>query len=774
MIKKRILIFILAVMLMIPYSGMFTMNMAGAATLSAPKQFLVQAYQNYNVLYWKNNDTESFIYTIIERAVDQGEFYPIAYVDKKLETYRDMSVTNGHVYRYRARTYTSDSFSPYTPVVEAVTLYPSNFRIAGVYVGQIDMEWTYPDLLLKRVPDYYTIIERREYGNSSWQVIATLPITETAYRDTDITTNMRYYYRIRVQYAKDRHSSYYPSEYGLGTDTAFPLNTPLWGYGTIDGRIRLEWDTQNNYGGSAYLERQTDSGDFSVLAGNYQNSSYFVDFGAIKGNTYTYRLRMRSKNGIYSVYTDEISVTAEYVPVPADLTAAAYDSEKIILSWYYPFDDETGFELWRKAEAGKWEKVALIPKNTDTFADYSATAGVTYSYKIRAVRGDKAFSAFSTETKIVNMYPENPGQIISYINNGILFIFSEKPAPDNTTYTLEYRRDMNSPWQRIIHADNQYVTAKLYVDGIKGYYFRIRANTGGLETIGPEFYFSGTAPETPGNLEVLHTGYNRVVLTWEDLSNAEDGYYIYRSVRNPDGSVTRTVAGSAGKDAQSFVDSAPPEGSNVYYEVTAYNISGESKAAGISVKVPAKVNYTDLAQYQWALDAIYTLQGLGVFEDSTGRLFDPGNVVSRGELARFIIKSFNIPYGYSGLRPPADITPKHIYYEDVMTAVDLGLLHPDANGNVYPNRAVTRLDVLIMLNGALGYAGMPAVRHDTGILERFSDYSHVSREEADIIASFVGEGIISGKNGQLSLQSYSTKAETAAFIYRTLKRYKLI
>jgi len=762
----------MAALLLISYSGILTLNTAGAATLSAPKQFRVQVFQTYNVLSWTNNVSESFLYTIIERATDQGEFIPIVYLDKSYTSYTDRSVLNGHVYRYRARTYTKDSLSPYTPVVEATILYPTSFMIGGVYVGQVDLEWSYPDLPLQRIPDYNTVIERREYNSSSWKVIATLPITETTFRDKDVSANSYYYYRIRVKYASDRYSAYFPSDYGTLTDTAFPLNTPLWGYGLSDGTIRLEWDTTNAGGGTAVIEKQNEAGDFVFL--QETNLSYIVDTNVLKGKTYTYRLRMRSTTGKYSEYTDEISITAEQVPAPADLTAAAYDSEKIILSWYYPFDDETGFEIWRKAEAGKWEKVALVPKNSDVFADYSAILGVTYAYRIRAVRGDKVFSAFSSETSIANMFPESPGQILSYIENSVLFIFSEKPAPVNTTYTLEYRRDINSPWQRLINVENQYLTVKLNTEGVKGNYFRIRANIGGLETIGPEMYFSGTAPEAPGDLKVRHVGYSRVVLTWEDRSDTEDGYYIYRSVKNADGSIKKTLAGSAEKDAESYIDSSPPAGSDVYYEVTAYNISGESKAANISVKTPARVNYTDLGRYQWALDAIYTLQGLGAFDDSPNRLFDPENVVSRGQLARMIIKSFNIPYGYSGLRPPADITPKHMYYEDIMTALNLGILHPDADGNVYPNRAVTRRDVLVMLNGALGNAGLSLVLHDKGILERFSDYGKVIPEEADIIASFIGESIISGKNGQLSLQTYSTKAETSAFIYRTLKRYKLI
>src|SRR5690606_14733556 len=115
------------------------------------------------------------------------------------------------------------------------------------------------------------------------------------------------------------------------------------------------------------------------------------------------------------------------------------------------------------------------------------------------------------------------------------------------------------------------------------------------------------------------------------------------------------------------------------------------------------------------------------------------------------------------------------YYKDLMTAVRLGLLHPDENGNIYPNKSVTRREILHMLNGALGNRGLSLITYETNVLERFSEFSLVAPEEANIMASFVGADIITGKSGQqLSLQTYATKVEAAAFIYRTLTRYKLI
>lgn len=770
--ENRIILFLIAI-LIIPYACLSSINPVSALTLSAPGNLKVEAYQYHNILTWTNNITEPYTYTMIERATDQGDFYPVTYLHKEINTYKDLSVSNGHVYRYRARTYTGATMSPYTQEVEAITLYPTDFRIANVHPKQVDLEWTYPALSLIRTPDYKILIERRPQSNSIWTLIATIPATETIYRDTSVSDTTNYYYRIKVQYGKDRYSDYIPYESGINTITAYPLTTPLWGYGMTDGRIRLKWDMSLSNGGSVFLERKLPTGEFITLTNSYTNN--YIDIASMAGETYTYRLHMRSNNGIDSVYTDEITVTAEPVPVPADLTATAYDGEKIVLSWYYPYEDETGFEIWRKSEFGKWEPIAVVPKNTEIYSDFSSINGITYSYRVRAVRGDSSFSDFTPDSKIINMFPDSPGEVICYVNEGILFIYSKNTAPDNTAYTLEYRKDINSQWESLRTATNRVLIAHLGVSAYSEYYLRIRANIGGLETVGPELHFFGSAPDAPRSLQAQHIGYKRVSLVWEDTTEKEEGYNIYRSVRNADGTLKRTLIGSVGKDTENYIDSSPVEGGHVYYEVVAYNISGESGAAGLSVKIPIRTVYKDIAQYQWAHDSIYTLQGFGSFEDASNGYFNPQNVVTRGQLARMIIKSFNISYDNSGLLPPNDVTPIHIYYKDLMTAVKSGILHPDADGKIYPNRAVTRQEILLMLNGALGSKGLTLVSHDIQTLERFNDYSQIEPDELSIIASFVGEMIITGKSGQvLSLKTNTTRVEAAAFIYRTLTRYKLL
>lgn len=745
---------------------------AAAATFPGPGSFKAYASYNYIKLTW-NNPSESFSYTVIERRTDQDSFYPLVTLNQSITSYNDYDILNGHIYTYRARTYYyNGNYSSYTQEVKIVYLYSTNLQITGAFSDHIDLEWSVPALPAAEIPDYKTIVERCKLYSTTWEQIASLPVSETYYRDTNVDPDTTYYYRIRTQFGTDNYSPYYPYSGGLSTRTLVPLTTNLWAHAIATDKIKLEWDASYIGDGNVVVEKYDSySGFVTIYTGT---DDYYIDRNVTQGRTYTYRLCLISRNGYRSEYTEEVSLNAEPLPTVTGFEAKAISFDCVALSWVYPYDDETGFEIWRKSDF-TWKLIAKVPRNTLDFYDYSAETGKTYEYRIRALRGTTAFSSFAHADNVINRYPGSPGEPVFILNQGYVTIYSKNKVPIDQVYTLEYRKNLNSPWEVMKSANTGTLTVWLPFSSQTEYYFRIRANLGNLETVGPEIHFCGSPPDTPKNLQVQHLGYNRVTLIWEDMTDKEEGYYIYRSVRKADGSLERTLAGSVGKDMESFTDSSPPAGSNVYYEAVAFNFSGESKAVGISVRIPSKTNYRDLAQYQWAHDSIYTLQGLGAFVDASNGLFNPQNAVSRGQLARMVIKSFNISYLDPDLLPPADITPQHIYYSDMITAVRLGFIHPDENGNVYPNKSVTRREVLLMLNSALGYKGLSLNQYETDILEQFNDYNLVAAEDANIIASFVGDSIISGKSGQqLSLHTYATKVEAVAFVYRTLVKYRLI
>lgn len=736
-----------------------------AAGLSSPSNFSAQLIQQYVQLSWKDN-SETFSYTVIEKSTNQGAYYPITTLYKGNTSFKDYSITNGYVYNYRARTFYGSTISPYTPELEVIVLYPSSLSIPRALGKQVDLEWSYPALSLLRKPVYTTIIERRKIDSSSWVTISEVPSTEISFRDTDITIDTVYYYRIRTKYDNGSYSYYYPSVYGMSTRTAYPLNSSLSGYSPYDTAVTLEWEMTLSDGATAILQKKDSTGNFyTIFSSNYHST--YTDSYLIKGKTYTYRLMKQSKNGMNSDYTNEVSVTCEGVNSPTDLSISALSTDKVVLSWNYLYNTETGFEVWRKS-TDSWELLATAPKNSEAFTDSTCENGETYYYKVRAKRGDTAFSMFSQTKSIINSYPPTPKPLAFYATNDVLFLCSAESAPSNTTYTLEYRQTLNSEWKEYVSKTTNGVLST-YFGFIRSseYYFRLRANIGDLVSIGPEFHFFGSPPEPVQNVKAQSIASKRVVLSWEDTTRKETGFHIYRTTNGE-----RIWLDFIDKDIETFTDNSPVMGATSRYEVISYNAAGFSSARYVNVSVPKPVTYKDINSYSWASDAIYDLQSLGAFQYTKDGNFYPKKLLTKGEMVSIVLKSFNITTGKKGLFSVSDIRPDHLYYKEIRTAAELGLIHPDEKGRLYPDKTATRRDLMILINNVLGYLGYSLSSIDTELLNKFTDADRIIKDDALIAASFVGDGIITVKTSNyLGLSSSLEKVDCVTIIFKSIKKY---
>lgn len=757
----------LLLILLVIYPGNPVILAAAADNdLSAPTEFRAAAYSTHIQVTWKNNKNNEniYYYTVIEKKVDQGDFYPVATLYKGTESYKDYGISNGHIYTYRAYTYYLNRKSPYTDEAEVIIFYPTNLTVSQKYSNYVDLEWEYPPLYGADAPANKILIERRQKGSSKWYLMATLPVSENSWRDTTVKAGTLYYYRIRAQYTNGNESYNIPYDSGISTRTAYPLTTSLTGYAISDTAIRLEWDISDK-DATYILEKKNIAGDFSVILDTRNLSSYVDDY-LVKGKTYTYRLRMRSSKGVSSEYTEEIDITAETVSAPWDLSVFALASGGTAITWNYPYEVETGFEVWRKGPE-KWDLIATLPRNTDTYIDTNVEDGQNYQYKVRAIRGETAFSAFTKAEPVSLEYPPKPGDPAYIISDGILFIYSTDDVPSGITYTLEYREDFNSEWKDFKTVSKGTLIAFINYSPWSQYYFRIRANKGTLSTYSSEIHFYGTVPEKPRSFKAALNGYDRVVLTWEDMSSTEEGYYIYRTANNG----SRQLLAYVGKDAESYVDTSPIPGSTSRYEITAFNTAGETASIAAVVTIPKASLFYDIASYKWANDAIYALLGRDAFQWNNG-YFRPNATITKGEAVRWILRSFDITYQKKGLFTVSDLSPSHTYYQDLATAITIGMIFPDRLDRIYPDKIMTRRDIVLLINEALNYKGISLYSYSSDALNAFGDRDTVSPGEAHIIASFVYNEIISGKQGRrLALQDPVTRAECAAIIYRTLQKY---
>jgi hypothetical protein len=82
-----------------------------------------------------------------------------------------------------------------------------------------------------------------------------------------------------------------------------------------------------------------------------------------------------------------------------------------------------------------------------------------------------------------------------------------------------------------------------------------------------------TVPVAPGNLQISLNGGVLVVLTWDDRSSDEQGFYVYRQV---DGGGGFEIVLTFGAGATYAEDGGGISGHQYQYYVTAFNAVGES------------------------------------------------------------------------------------------------------------------------------------------------------------------------------------------------------
>jgi hypothetical protein len=153
-------------------------------------------------------------------------------------------------------------------------------------------------------------------------------------------------------------------------------------------------------------ERCTGSGcgDFTRVAQSRgENTTGLADANVVQGATYTYRVAARGFMGIsgYS-NTIEITVPAANPPAAPSNLAAAMSGADVVLTWQDNSNNEAQFyvERCQNAGCGDFIGVGASPANVPTWTDYTAAAGQSYSYRVRAWNQD-GYSGYSNSATIV-------------------------------------------------------------------------------------------------------------------------------------------------------------------------------------------------------------------------------------------------------------------------------------------------------------------------------------------------------------------------------------
>ncbi len=143
----------------------------------------------------------------------------------------------------------------------------------------------------------------------------------------------------------------------------------------------------------------------ATLLGTDPGAPFSFAWNNVSTGTYTLTAVATDNQGASGPSTP-ITISVNPPPPPAAptaptaLSARALRNRKIRLAWSDNSSNEAGFKIEHSTNGTTWAQIATVAANSTGFTETGLTAGVTYSYRVRAYNsaGDSAYSNTATAT----------------------------------------------------------------------------------------------------------------------------------------------------------------------------------------------------------------------------------------------------------------------------------------------------------------------------------------------------------------------------------------
>lgn len=720
-------------------------------------------------LNWTDNSNNESGFRV-ERMTDSGAFTEIGTSAQNIATYTDNTVSAGYAYIYRIRSYNALGNSTYSNEVTinpGDSIAPATLTVIPVSAARLDLAWSYTG-----TTGYNTIIERKTGTDGSWSVIFTTAQGTLKYSDSGLSPNTRYFYRIRKYLGTGASGISYPNnEIGIGACT-YLGSLSLSGSAASGNTIYLSW-TGNTGSSDVIIERKMSNGSFNALTTvSSSTTGWYDNTGLVPSASYTYRVKARNSTN-ESVYSNELTVQNFYLNAPSGLGVSVDTDSAILLKWIDNSIDERGFEIWRCTYGSStYALYATVDKNITTYTDVSIQTGVQYNYMVRAyVASGGQYSSYSNSASVgVGLINPPTNLYYTYISKSQVSLKWTDASDNESGFKVERKIGLDGEWNVFAWLSSNvtaYTASNL--DPFIKYYFRVRAYsyTGNADSVSSEIMVTTLTPTAPSEVTATALSSSQVKITWKDNSDSEEGFKIMRKSAN---AYYFQPLAEVGKNITTYSDSNLTAGMRYYYQIVSYNATGSSESSEVEVKTNARATFSDLGSVaSWAKDAIENLAGMGITKGATQTLYKPNNKVSKAEFTAMVVRAFKFDTAPVG--SIADVKSNKWYYKEIMIAENFGIVAGDDKNKFYPEAAITREEIAVMLFKALEASGKEYTGHDNSALEKFTDRNMISPHAMASMATLVGEGIIEGLSGSTIGPKYTaTRAQAAVFLYRALNR----
>ncbi len=396
-------------------------------------------------------------------------------------------------------------------------------------------------------------IYRSLVSGSGYSLVTIIPTSATpnpqTYTDNNLLPNTTYYYRMRsVNYAG---GSVYTAVASASTtlDNHPPTSPVLTIPVTLRSTVLLQWSgATDNVGITGY--------DI------YQNGSIVA---SVNGTTTYYEAKNLVALSVYNFYVKARDLAGNISP-PSNQLAATARNSGLIYKYYHHAGLSSTVEI---PAAGTLNKIGFISSfSTSPRTQTDSYAFVYEGFIFLQSSGDYRFSLQTDEGSRM------------WVNNALVL------AHDGThTCTKVTSASIN-------YTAGWYPVRVEYFENTNSECLTVRwTRPGQSEQTIPSSAFTENVSNppsvgNPSNLRSTLTAYNQVALAWNDNSNNETGFEIYR-LQSPTGTGTYQVVHVAGANTTTWIDTNIQPSTTYYYRIRA--ISATNISSLINMNSPGFV-----------------------------------------------------------------------------------------------------------------------------------------------------------------------------------------
>ncbi|WP_168215697.1 fibronectin type III domain-containing protein [Roseimaritima ulvae] len=504
----------------------------------------------------------------IERSLNNIDWVLLGTVAADTTAYVDTGLDEATRYYYRV--VASNAFGDSAPSssVNRWTLPNAPDGLSATVVGstQIDLTWTD-----QSSTETWYYVEQSSNGGINWSNISSnLPAnTESFSAPGPFLGDDEYSFRVRV-YSQLGNQSSYSAPFAITTPGFPDWPTGLSVSGHTSNSITLDWndvDSETSY----LIQRSDDNTTWSTIGTVAQDATTYTDTGLTEATRYYYRVIAANAIGDSAPSS---SVNRWTLPnAPDGLTATVVSSTQIDVSWNDLSNSEQNYYVEQSDNGGAtWNSVGSLAANTISFSAPGPFQGdESYSFRVRVYDGWPSYQSHYSEPISVTTpaFPDQPTGLTAIDSTQDTVTLQWNDLADETSYRIERSED-GSTWTTIdtLSADvTSYTDTSL--DEATRYYFRVIAANAIGDSAPSSFTNRWTLPNAPDGLTATVVSSTQIDVSWNDLSNSEQNYYVEQS---DNGGATWNSVGSLAANTISFSAPGPFQGDESYsFRVRVYD-----------------------------------------------------------------------------------------------------------------------------------------------------------------------------------------------------------